>query len=88
MNRAHVTLPNGYCGLPLQMACEMRNACLTCDPYFTTTRDFLPVHEQQLEETRQLIATAEANGRFRMVEHNKPVEETLVRIVAALKAED
>ena len=29
--RAKQTLPNGYCGLPLQQTCPHPNACLTCD---------------------------------------------------------
>jgi hypothetical protein len=29
--RAKQTLPNGYCGLPLQQSCPHPNACLACD---------------------------------------------------------
>ena len=39
--RAKQTLPNGYCGLPLQQSCPHPNACLTCD-HFLTTEQFLP----------------------------------------------
>lgn len=48
--RAKQTLPNGYCGLPLQRSCPHPNACLTCD-HFLTTEQFLPVHRDQLSET-------------------------------------
>ena len=41
------TLPNGYCGLPLQRSCPHSNACLTC-PVFLTGPEFLPeLREQQ-----------------------------------------
>jgi integrase len=30
LSRAKQTLPNGYCGLPLQQTCPHPNACLTC----------------------------------------------------------
>jgi len=66
MSRLQVTLPNGYCGLPPQQPCEMRNACLDCDPYFITTVKFLPTHRSQLAETQKLIAVAEAGGQERM----------------------
>ena len=29
------TLPNGYCGLPLQKTCPHANACLTCPVFLT-----------------------------------------------------
>jgi hypothetical protein len=41
LSRAKQTLPNGYCGLPLQQTCPHPNACLTCDS-FLTTMEFLP----------------------------------------------
>jgi site-specific recombinase XerD len=85
LNRMHVSLPNGYCGLPLQQPCEVRNACLDCDDYFITTPAFLPVHEEQLSETRRLIAVGEANGQLRMVEKNQHLEGQLVGIISALK---
>lgn len=79
------SLPNGYCGRPPQQACPHPNACLTC-PDFQTTAEFLPVHRQQLAATRTLIATAEANGQFRLVENHRRVEANLERIVPALEA--
>ena len=83
--RAKQTLPNGYCGLPLQQTCPHPNACLTCDSFLTTT-EFLPQHRDQLSRTEQLIAEAEADGRRRLVEMNEPVRVNLVRIIEGLEA--
>jgi hypothetical protein len=83
--RAKQTLPNGYCGLPLQQRCPHPNACLTCDN-FLTTGEFLPLHRDQLERTEQLIATARENGNARLVEMNQPVKVNLLRIIEGLEA--
>jgi integrase len=83
--RAKQTLPNGYCGLPLQQTCPHPNACLTCDS-FLTTGEFLPAHRDQLTRTEQLIAQAEADGRQRLVEMNQPVRLNLIRIIDGLEA--
>src|ERR1017187_7590146 len=48
--RAKQTLPNGWCGLPLQQTCPHPNACLTC-PSFLTDQTFLPAHREQLART-------------------------------------
>ena len=45
------TLPNGYCGLPLQKQCPHANACLTC-PVFVTGPGFLPELRAQRRRTR------------------------------------
>ncbi len=82
--RAKQTLPNGYCGLPLQQRCPHPNACLTCDN-FLTTAEFLPLHRDQLERTEQLIAGAEQNGNARLVEMNEPVRLNLLRIIDGLQ---
>jgi integrase len=83
--RAKQTLPNGYCGLPLQQRCPHPNACLTCDS-FLSTAEFLPQHREQLERTRELIASARTAGNDRLVEMNEPVELNLVRIIDGLEA--
>jgi hypothetical protein len=70
--RAKQTLPNGYCGLPLQQTCPHPNACLTCDNFLTTV-EFLPAHREQLQRTEQLIASAQESGAQRLVEINEPV---------------
>jgi hypothetical protein len=83
--RAKQTLPNGYCGLPLQQSCPHPNACLTCD-HFLTTPEFLPGHREQLARTERLIAHAEADGRRRVAEMNGPVRLNLIRIIDGLEA--
>ena len=83
--RAKQTLPNGYCGLPLQQSCPHPNACLTCDS-FLTTAEFLEQHRDQLARTEQLIAQAEADGRQRLVDMNQPVRLNLIRIIDGLDA--
>ena len=82
--RAKQTLPNGYCGLPLQQTCPHPNACLTCDS-FLTTAEFLPQHREQLTRTERLIAEAQAEGRHRLVEMNEPVRLNLLRIIDGLQ---
>lgn len=85
LSRVKMALPNGYCGLPLQQTCPHANACLDC-PVFVTTPEFLPQHHQQLASTRRLIATAEADGHFRLVEMNRRVEANLTGIITLLEA--
>jgi hypothetical protein len=82
--RAKQTLPNGYCGLPLQQQCPHPNACLTCDNFLTTS-EFLPHHRDQLERTDELIAAAAADGRQRVVDMNTPVRLNLLRIIEGLE---
>ena len=83
--RVQASLPNGYCGRPPQQDCPHPNACLTC-PDFQTTIEFLPVHRQQAENNRVLIATAETNGNSRLIANHRKVQESLDRIVPALEA--
>jgi integrase len=83
--RIQASLPNGYCGRPPQQDCPHPNACLTCVD-FQTTPEFLPVHRQQAESNRILIATAEANGQFRLVANHRRVQQNLERIIVALGA--
>jgi integrase len=82
--RAKQTLPNGYCGLPLQQSCPHPNACLTCD-HFLTTEQFLPVHREQLAETERLITLAVEQGSERKREMNESVRVNLVRIIDSLE---
>jgi integrase len=85
LGRAKQTLPNGYCGLPLQQSCPHPNACLTCD-HFLTSEQFLPVHRDQLTETDRLIAEATAQGSQRKLEMNQTVRMNLVRIIEGLES--
>ena len=85
LGRIQASLPNGFCGRPPQQDCPHPNACLTC-PDFQTTPEFLPIHRQQADNTRILIATAEANGQFRLAANHRRVLESLEKIVPALEA--
>ncbi|GAA2392398.1 hypothetical protein GCM10010404_57060 [Nonomuraea africana] len=71
MVRAKVTLPNGYCGAPIQTDSEFANPCLDCH-FFLTIRDFLDQHRRQRDETHRLIGDAEHQGLTRLVERNTP----------------
>jgi integrase len=84
MVRAKVTLPNGYCGAPIQTDCEYANPCLDCR-FFLTTAEFLPLHQRQLEDTTQLIADAKVSGMTRIVEKNTKTLIKLENLVASLK---
>lgn len=84
LSRAKQTLPNGYCGLPLQQRCPHPNACLTCDS-FLTTAEFLPQHREQLRRTDELLESAKASDSERLVEMNEPVRLSLVRIIEGLE---
>ena len=85
LTRAQDSLPNGYCGRPPQQDCPHPNACLTC-PDFQTTPEFLPVHRQQADNARVLIATADASGHFRLAANHRRVLDSLERIIPALEA--
>ena len=86
LSRATMVLPNGYCGLPLQKSCPHANACLTC-PLFVTTAEFLPHHHKQLDDTRTLIARADADGHTRLAEMNRTVETNLLTIITTLEGD-
>jgi integrase len=85
LGRVQASLPNGFCGRPPQQDCPHPNACLTC-PDFQTTPEFLSIHRQQADNTRLLIATAEANGHFRLLANHRRVLDSLDRIIPALEA--
>lgn len=83
LSRAKQTLPNGYCGRPLQQECPHPNACLTC-PDFLTTVEFLPIHIEQRAATLRLIEDAEREGHARVADMNKPILINLDSMIAAL----
>jgi site-specific recombinase XerD len=85
MVRAKVTLPNGYCGAPIQTDCEFANPCLDCS-FFITTRDFLDQHRRQRDETEHMVARAGHTGLVRLVEKNTRVLRKLDTIIGALEA--
>ncbi|MDQ6782601.1 MAG: tyrosine-type recombinase/integrase [Actinomycetota bacterium] len=84
LGRVQASLPNGFCGRPPQQDCPHPNACLTC-PDFQTTPEFLTVHRQQADNTRILIATADANGQFRLADNHRRVLGSLERIIPSLE---
>jgi site-specific recombinase XerD len=83
--RARQALPNGYCGLPLVQTCPHPNACLSCDS-FLTDGSFRSVHEQQLEQTGELLASARDKGNLRLVEVLERDHTSLARILEGLDA--
>jgi hypothetical protein len=86
MSRAKQTLPNGYCGRPLQQACPHPNACLSCDD-FLTDANFLVQHEDQLQRTKEMVRLAEQAGQQRVVDMNMPIIATLDNLIAQLTRE-
>lgn len=84
MARVQASLPNGYCGRPPQQDCPHPNACLTC-PDFQTTPEFLDIHRRQRDDTRILIATAKADGRFRLAANHRQVHDNLDNVITALE---
>jgi hypothetical protein len=78
------TLPNGYCGLPVQRQCPHANACLTC-PVFITGPEFLPELREQRHRTLTLITTARKTGHARVTEMNEQVAANLDRMISELE---
>lgn len=74
------TLPNGYCGLPVQKSCPHANACLTC-PVFLTGPEFLPELREQRQRTLTLIDVSTSQGQARVVEMNQQVLTNLDRMI-------
>jgi hypothetical protein len=85
MVRAKLTLPNGYCGAPVQTDCEYANPCLDCR-FFITTTDFLDQHRRQRDETVKLIDDAQHSGLARIAERNRRTLGKLDAIIDALEA--
>jgi site-specific recombinase XerD len=78
------TLPNGYCGLPVQKSCPHANACLTC-PVFLTGPEFLPELREQRRRTLTLIDVSKDKGHGRMVEMNQQVLANLDRMIGEVE---
>jgi hypothetical protein len=81
------TLPNGYCGLPLQRSCPHANACLTC-PVFITGLEFLPELREQHRRTLTLIDVSKSNGQSRVVEMNQQVLTNLERMIGEVEKDE
>lgn len=67
--RSKQTLPNGYCGIPVQQECPHPNACLSCDA-FLTDESFRPVLVEQRARAQQLGEAAVADGHERVAQIN------------------
>jgi integrase len=78
------TLPNGYCGLPIQKSCPHANACLTC-PVFLSGPEFLPELRQHRHRTLTLIEAAAGNGQTRVAEMNQQVLTNLDKMISELQ---
>lgn len=77
-------LPNGFCCMPLQVACKKANACLHCE-YFRTSLKFLDVHENHLEKLDEQIEYFKANGYLTNLKFAEREKEKLKLIIAKLK---
>ena len=84
---ARQALPNGYCGLPLVQTCPHPNACLSCDS-FLTDASFRPVHAEQLQRTRTMLADARERDAVRLIETLEHDQQSLSRILEGLDALD
>jgi integrase len=81
------TLPNGYCGLPVQKSCPHANACLTC-PVFLTGPEFLPELREQRRRTLTLVDVSKDKGHDRVVEMNQQVLANLDRMIAEAETDE
>ena len=78
------TLPNGYCGLPVQKSCPHANACLTC-PVFLSGPEFLPELREQRRRTFTLIEVSTGKGQTRVAEMNQQVLTNLNRMIGEIE---
>jgi hypothetical protein len=83
LSRAKQTLPNGYCGIPVQQQCPHPNACLSCDA-FVTDEAFRPVLLEQRGRAQQLAEGAQADGHERLAQINLADVAALEAIVTGL----
>ena len=81
------TLPNGYCGLPVQNSCPHANACLTC-PVFVTGPEFLPELHDQRHRTLTLIDISTSKGHTRVVEMNQQILANLDRMISEIDTDE
>jgi hypothetical protein len=82
---AKVTLPNGYCGAPVQTDCEYANPCLDCR-FFLTTPEFLDQHRRHRRDTEHAIAEAQQADLTRIAEKNRRTTAKLDTIIDALES--
>jgi integrase-like protein len=87
LGMATQTLPNGYCGLPVQKSCPHANACLTC-PVFITGPEFLPELREQRHRTLTLIEVSNSKGQARVAEMNQQVLTNLDRMIDEISPDE
>lgn len=83
LSRAKQSLPNGYCGIPVQQTCPHPNACLSCDG-FVTDETFRPVLVEQRDRARAMADEAAAQDHQRLVEINLADVAALDAMLAGL----
>jgi len=83
IGRAKQTLPNGYCGIPIQSKCPHPNACLSCDA-FQTGEPFRPILAEQRARAQEHADAAATAGMDRLVEINLADVAALDRILDRL----
>ena len=81
------TLPNGYCGLPIQKSCPHANACLTC-PVFLSGPEFLPELREQRHRTLTLIQASAGKGHTRVAEMNQQVLTNLDKMIGQIEQDN
>lgn len=84
LKRARQTLPNGYCGRPLQTECIHPNFCIGCTQ-FAADVTFLPVLRGQRDRAVRLEATCVEENRTRWAERNRKDIDALEAVVGALE---
>lgn len=78
-------LPNGICGFPTALGvCPNSMVCLDCE-YFRTSKRFLEVHKNQLNELEKNILIYEREGYLPNLETAKKQREILLRIIKTLE---
>jgi integrase len=83
LSRAKQTLPNGYCGIPIQQQCPHPNACLSCDA-FVTDESFRPLLVEQRARAQELAEGAAAEGHERLAQINLADVAALEAILTGL----
>ena len=77
-------LANGFCCLPCKITCPHMNACLHC-PNFITTKEYLPVHKQQLKFLETELKEYEHHGYLANAATAKKDIKALKEIIARLE---
>lgn len=79
-------LEHGYCGRPKVMGdCDVPGfeGCYIC-PYWRTNKNFLPVLEETLERTNNIIEKARLSGWELQVKKNEPIQKNLRHVIETL----